>query len=87
MADGNDTKTPKQQMNESALRLAALTVLLDRVGGSLSFTEAEYQSIAERFGGRTNLVVHLEVIKDGARAPEVQVKLLSKPPGNADLVS
>lgn len=82
-----DDDTRKRAQRDSALRLAALTVLLDRAGGSLSFTEAEYQAIADRFGGRANLVVHLEIVQRGDAPPTIEVKLLDRPPRQGDLVS
>jgi hypothetical protein len=35
----------KVSYDQSAMHMAALVILLDRVGGSLTFTEAEYQAI------------------------------------------
>lgn len=69
-----------------ATRTAALIVLLDRAGGSMSFTEADYQAAVERYGGKTNLVVHVDVLGvPGQKPNEARVSLLRKPPGAGEL--
>lgn len=83
----DDTRAAAKIRADQALRLAALTVLLERAGGRATFTEAEYEAIAARFGGRSSLVVRIEIVREGTKPPEVQVELLRKPAGNADLVS
>jgi hypothetical protein len=40
--------------------MAALVILLERIGGSLTFTEAEYQAVVARHGGKTMMAVHAE---------------------------
>jgi hypothetical protein len=69
--------------------MAALVILLERNGGSLVFTEAEYQAVIARYGGKTMIVVHAEVRKRAGaeKADEVRLILTRKPPGNAELPS
>jgi len=77
----------KVSFDQSALHMAALVILLDRAGGSVTFTEAEYQAIVARHGGKTMMVVHAEVVKrTGMEKPDqVRLTLTRKPPGNAEL--
>jgi hypothetical protein len=71
-------------MNEAALTSGGLVVLLDRTGGKASYTEAEYQVIAARFGGTTNLAVHIEVVREGEAEPRVELALIRKALANAE---
>lgn len=77
----------KVSYDQSALHMAGLVILLERAGGSLTFTEAEYQRAVARHGGRTMIVVHAEVIKRAGtdKPDEVRLTLTRKPPGNAKL--
>lgn len=86
MARGGSVAT-KPSYDLSALHMAGLVVLLERVGGSLTFTEAEYQAVLARHGGKTMMVVHAEVLKDAdkARPDQVRLTLVRRPPGNAEL--
>jgi hypothetical protein len=79
----------KVTYDQSAMHMAALVILLDRIGGSLTFTEAEYQAVVARHGGKTMMAIHAEVIKTaGAERPDqVRLTLTRKPPGNAELPS
>ena len=85
MARDGSVKT-KPSYDQGALHMAGLVVLLDRAGGSLAFTEADYQAVVTRHGGKT-MVVHAEVLKepDAARPDEVRLTLTRKPPGNGEL--
>jgi hypothetical protein len=73
--------------DQSAMHGAALVVLLDRNGGSFSFTEAEYQAVLKRYGGKTMMALHAEVLKSPGveKAHKVRLTLVRKPPGNAEL--
>lgn len=84
--DGSAATKPSYDLG--ALHMAGLVVLLERVGGSLTFTEAEYQAVL-RHGGKTMMVVHAEVLKapDAPRPDEVRLTLTRKPPGNGELPS
>lgn len=79
----------KVSYDQSALHMAELVILLERLGGSLTFTEAEYQPSVARHGGRTMMVVHAEVIKRAGtdKPEEVRLTLTRKPPGNVELRS
>lgn len=68
----------------TAMQQAALVVLLERAGGSASYTEAEYQAIAARFGGTAHLAIHVEVVRTGD-VPTVELRLIRKAPANAEL--
>lgn len=83
--DGSVATKPSYDLG--ALHMAGLVVLLERVGGSLTFTEAEYQAVLARHGGKTMMVVHAEVLKEADKASPDQVRLtlVRKPPGNAEL--
>lgn len=71
----------------SETQRAGLVVLLERAGGRTTYTEAEYQAIAARYGGPTNLAIHLEVLRSEGKPDEVQLTLIRKSPENAELVS
>lgn len=79
----------KQIRNTSTLQQGALVVALARAGGSITYSEAEYQRVAERYGGTATLAIHVEVIKaPGDEQPgEARLTLIRKEPGNADLVT
>lgn len=47
---------------QDSLMRGALVVLLDRAGGSITYTEAEYQAAAARFGGTAAVGILLEVV-------------------------
>ncbi len=66
---------------------AALTVLLDRTGGRIEFTEADFQSVVQRYGGATNMNIRLEVVRQAGRPDTVVARLERKPPANLDLPS
>jgi hypothetical protein len=70
----------------SMLQTAALVVLLERNGGSLTFTEAEYQAIVDRYGGSRLMAIHHEVLRSSA-GDEVRFTLVRKEPGQGELVS
>jgi hypothetical protein len=86
MAPDRSVRT-KPSYDLGALHMAGLVVLLERVGGSLTFTEAEYQAVLARYGGKTMMVVHAEVMKNAGkeRPDQVRLILVRKPPGNAEL--
>lgn len=69
------------------MKAAGLVVLLERSGGRVSYSEAEYQAIAARYGGTASLAIHMEVAKTGDNPPVVELTLISKAPKNAELVS
>jgi hypothetical protein len=70
--------------DDAVLRMA-LTVLLARAGGSLSFTRADYVDLTEQYGGS----IHFEGLgpTDADSPDEIRVMLVRKPPGNATLPS
>lgn len=71
----------------TAMQQAALVVLLERAGGSASYTEAEYQAIAARFGGPASLAIHVEVVRKGDSPPTVELQLIRKAPAQGELMS
>ena len=77
----------KRSYDMGALQMAGLVILLDRSGGSLTYTEAEYQEVVARHGGKTMMVLHAEVLKDPdtEKPDQVRLTLVSKPPGNGEL--
>jgi hypothetical protein len=84
---GDGSVATKPSYDLGALHMAGLVILLERAGGSLIYTEAEYQEVVARHGGKTMMVVHAEVLKDtGKEKPDrVRLTLVRKPPGNAEL--
>ena len=70
----------------AALQLAVLVVLLERNGGSVTFTESEYQAIVARYGGSSLMAVHHEVLAMPGEAPdEVRFTLVRKAAGQGEL--
>lgn len=61
---------------KDALLRGALTVLLDRAGGSVTYTEAEYQVVAAAFGGTSSLGISIEVVDTSSMA--VRLSLVRK---------
>lgn len=81
------TVATKPSYDLGALHMAGLVVLLDRAGGTLSYSETEYQAVLVRHGGKTMMVVHAEVLteKGNDKPDQVRLTLVRKPPGNAEL--
>jgi hypothetical protein len=66
---------------------AALTLLVDRAGGELVFTEADYQAVLAKYGGPTRMNMHFEVTQEPGSPATVRLVLEEKAPANAELVS
>lgn len=77
----------KAAFREDNLTRAGLVTLLARAGGTATFTEAEYQEIAARYGGTASLAVHIDVQAAPEGEPEIRLTLIRKLPENASLVS
>jgi hypothetical protein len=84
---GDGSVATKPSYDLGALHMAGLVSRLDRAGGSLTFTEAEYQAVLARYGGKTMMVVRAEVLKeaDKDRPDQVRLTMVRTPPGNAVL--
>jgi hypothetical protein len=83
-----DDDEAKRLRRKQGLFEAALTLLLDRNGGSLTFTEAEYQAMVAKYGGASKIAIHFEVLATPGKEPdEVRFRLIRKEPANAELVS
>jgi hypothetical protein len=78
---------PEATRRNEAIRLAALFVPLSRAGGRATFTEAEYKEVQSRYGGSSRATIHMEVLRAQGQPDEVQVTIVNKPPGNAELAS
>jgi hypothetical protein len=73
---------------EAALQTMGLTVLLERNGGRLRFTKAEYEAVVGRYGGSAAMAIHMEVLAPPGQDPdEISLTLIRKEPGQGDLVS
>lgn len=80
-----DEKAAAEARRLAALRDAALTVLLDRAGGRVAFTEAEYQAVLAKHGGSKLFNVRLEVVRQDGQADHVEARLERKPPSQGSL--
>jgi len=60
-------------------------VLLDKAGGRVEFTEAEYQRAVERYGGASQLTIQFEVVRESGRPDVVVARLERRAPANAEL--
>lgn len=76
----------KSAYDHKALHMAALVVLLDRAGGSLRYTEGEYQAVLAGHGGKTMMALHAEILRaaDAAKPNEGRLTLVRRPPDNAE---
>lgn len=72
---------------EAAMKTMGLFILLERAGGSLTFTKEEYDAVIERYGGSTNVVLHFEHVGTADGRQTIQLTLGRRPPSNAELVS
>lgn len=86
MATDDDEAARKKAQLLSYFQTAGLYVLLDRAGGELTFGEADYAAVQAKHGGAGTATIHIEVARTGAGPQEITLKLVRKPPGNADLV-
>jgi hypothetical protein len=84
--DDND-KAAEHARRKQTLMDAALTLLVDRAGGELRFTEADYQQVLAKYGGLTRINLHLEVRRERGSPDTIHLKLEERSPGNAELVS
>lgn len=81
----DDTEAAKARRMRRLME-SALTLLLDRAGGSVSWTESEYQAAIAKYGGSSRVNLHIEVVK--ANGVDVaKISLQEKAPTNAELVS
>lgn len=78
------TLTDRQR---TAFTYAALAILLDGAGGSLTFTEAEYNRVLERYGGRARVNIRFEVTREVGRPDAVLARIENKRAQNAELAS
>lgn len=65
---------PKQRALSDNVAQLALPVLVERLGGAVEITEAEYEALWERYGGRDRIGVKAEY--EGAT---LRLTLVSKP--------
>lgn len=80
-----DEAAAEEARRLEALRGAALALLLERAGGSIEFTEAEYQAVLAKYGGRTMFNIRLEVVREPGRPDRVRARLERKPPAQGSL--
>ena len=64
---------------------AALTVLLARIGGGVTFTEAEYREVLERYGGTARMTLQLEQLKGPGESESIRAAIVRKEPQHGDL--
>lgn len=77
----------RRAIREAGFKSAAVFVLLGRNGGRATFTEEEYEEIANAYGGTARVAIHIEVVRTGDSPREIQLTLINKPANNAELVS
>lgn len=74
-----DEKAAAEARQLAALRDATLTMLLERAGGEITFTEAEFQVVQARHGGPARATVRLEVLREPGQPDRVRARLGNKP--------
>jgi hypothetical protein len=80
-----DEKAADEARRLAALRDAALALLLERAGGQIEFTEAEYQAVLVKYGGPMLFNIRLEVLRQAGQPDRVQARLERKPPAQGSL--
>lgn len=70
---------------KATLQGSALVLLLERAGGRISFTEAEYQEAAARYGGTSSLAIHVEILRTEGQPDRVELTLVRKAPSQGEL--
>lgn len=87
-APANDLeRTRARAAAEVGMQTIGLAVLLARAGGSVTFDVAEHTALLERYGGRTNMTIHMEILKGPGEKRSLRFTLARKAPGNAELVT
>lgn len=81
-----DEDEARQLRRAGGLETTALAVLLGRAGGSVTYSQAEYQELAERYGGRASMGIHVEITRTGDEST-VKVSLIRKEPSQGSLVT
>ena len=83
-----DDRQARQARAMTAMQTAALVIFVERAGGTFTYTEAEYQTVLDRYGGRGRMNMRVEVSKPTAGGePSVEIRLEEKAPRNAELMS
>jgi hypothetical protein len=72
---------------DAALRDSTLLLLVDRLGGQIEFSEADYQALLARHGGRRGFELVIDVLDRPGRAPRVRATLAAKVPSAAAATS
>lgn len=68
---------------DNPLFTAALVLLLEEHGGSIDFTDADYQAVKVKYGGAKGFTINAEVTPRGAgEQPSVTVRLVNRQPGS-----
>jgi hypothetical protein len=76
---------PTADRRKRALLDAALTLLLHRAGGRLSFTEAEYHAVLDSYGGSARMNMHYEIVRQDGQPDRIELLLEQRPPRNGEL--
>ena len=80
-----DDKKALSEPGMTQMERAALVLLLARAGGSITYTEAEYQETKALYGG--SAAIHIDVLRTAGQPPQVQLTLIRSKPAPGDLVS
>lgn len=83
----NEDEQRRAAAREAAFKTAGLFVALARAGGRMTFTQEEYERAQAAYGGSSSAAIHMEVLRAEGRPDEIQLTLVNKAPGNAELMS
>jgi hypothetical protein len=84
----DNERAARDARRQTAMQTMALVVLLERNGGSLRVTEAEYRDVVDRYGGSARMAIHLEVLGTPAgHADEIDVRLIRKDSAAGELIT
>jgi hypothetical protein len=68
--------------NRAKVANNALPVLIGRAGGQVEITKAEFEEIASRYGGPSQMTIQMDRIGEG---DAIRLTLVRKPPLQGDL--
>lgn len=78
-------KTPEETRQATAIQSIVLTVLLDRAGGMIEVTAAEFAAAVERHGGKGQATIWNEVLRGPGDLERMRCTLISKKPKQGEL--
>lgn len=77
---------PKDVSIIARIASSALPILISRAGGTVTITQSEFDEIANRYGGWSNMAVHTEKLSGPGIEPNTyRLTLIRKEPAQGEL--